>query len=157
MQYIDSIWYLVKPNHVWKCKAEVGCFWHPCLDILFMGVQWNEMKLTQNGAKFFLKKYFYLFSYCLFTQNFLRFFLERVLFEAATPARTLSRSGLKSDVLKLSFLSFKMMVKSSLESILKLTEPLQSCCCPVQKYLPRMAELAWQHSRYLWRAQWISK
>jgi hypothetical protein len=34
---------------------------------------------------------------------------------------------------------------------LKLTEPLQSCCCPVQKYLPRMAELAWQLSRYLWR------
>ena len=43
------------------------------------------------------------------------------------------------------------MVKSGLEFILKLTEPLQSCCCPVQKYLPRMAELAWQLSRYLWR------
>ena len=44
-----------------------------------------------------------------------------------------------------------MIVKSGLESILKFTEPLQSCCCPVQKYLPRMAELAWQLSRYLWR------
>ena len=43
------------------------------------------------------------------------------------------------------------MVKSGLEFILKLTEPLQSCCCPVQKYLPRLAELAWQLSRYLWR------
>ena len=43
------------------------------------------------------------------------------------------------------------MVKSGLELILKLTEPLQSCCCPVQKYLPRMAALAWQLSRYLWR------
>ena len=43
------------------------------------------------------------------------------------------------------------MVKSGLEFILKLTEPLQSCCCPVQKYLPRMAELAWQLSRNLWR------
>ena len=43
------------------------------------------------------------------------------------------------------------MVKSGLEFILKLTEPLQSCCCPVQKYLPRMAELAWQLSKYLWR------
>ena len=30
--------------------------------------------------------------------------------------------------------------------------PLQSCCCPVQKYLPRMAALAWQLSRYLCRA-----
>ena len=35
--------------------------------------------------------------------------------------------------------------------ILKFTEPLQSCCCPVQKNLPRWAELAWQVSRYLWR------
>ena len=43
------------------------------------------------------------------------------------------------------------MIKSGLEFILKLTEPLQSYCCPVQKYLPRMAELAWQLSRYLWR------
>ena len=68
-----------------------------------------------------------------------------------TPARTLSISALKSRVLKLSFLSLKMMVKSGLEFILKLTEPLQNCCCPVQKYLPRMAELAWQLSRYLWR------
>ena len=30
-------------------------------------------------------------------------------------------------------------------------DPLQSCCCPVQKNLPRKAELAWQVSRYLWR------
>ena len=69
----------------------------------------------------------------------------------ATPARTLFISGLKSRVMKLPFLSIKMMVKSGLEFILKLTEPLQSCCCPVQKYLPRLAELAWQLSRYLWR------
>ena len=68
-----------------------------------------------------------------------------------TPARTLFISGLKSRVMKLPFLSSKMMVKSGLEFILKLTEPLQSCCCPVQKYQPRMAELAWQFRRYLWR------
>ena len=37
-----------------------------------------------------------------------------------TPARTLSISGLKSRVLKFSFLSLKMMVKSGLEFILKL-------------------------------------
>ena len=43
------------------------------------------------------------------------------------------------------------MVKSGLEFILKLNEPLQSCCCPLQKYLPRMTELAWQLSRYLLR------
>ena len=72
-------------------------------------------------------------------------------FSIFTPVITLFISGLKSRVLKLSFLSLKMMVISGLEFILKLTKPLQSCCCPVQKYLPRMAELAWQLSRYLWR------
>ena len=68
-----------------------------------------------------------------------------------TPARTHSISGLKSWVSKSTFSSLKMMVKSGLEFILKLTEPLQSCCCPVQKNLPSRAELAWQVSRYLWR------
>jgi hypothetical protein len=44
----------------------------------------------------------------------------------------------------------KMIVKSGLELIiLEFIEPLQSCCCPAQKYLPRMAELAWQLSSYL--------
>ena len=44
----------------------------------------------------------------------------------------------------------KMMVKSGLNFfILKSYVPLQSCCCPVQKNLPIMAELAWQVSRYL--------
>ena len=44
----------------------------------------------------------------------------------------------------------KMMVKSGLDFfILKSYVPLQSCCCPVQKNLPIMAELAWQVSRYL--------
>ena len=44
--------------------------------------------------------------------------------QKVTPARTLSISALKSRVLKLSFLSLKMMVKSGLEFILKFTEPL---------------------------------
>ena len=36
------------------------------------------------------------------------------------------------------------MVKSGLEkNILKFHMPLQSCCCPVQKNLPRKAELPW--------------
>ena len=42
-----------------------------------------------------------------------------------TPLRTLGISGLKSLVLKLMFFSLKMVVKSGLEFILKLTEPLQ--------------------------------
>ena len=46
----------------------------------------------------------------------------------------------------------KMMMKNGLEKIiLKFHDGLQSCCCPVQKILPRKAELAWQVSRYLWR------
>ena len=46
--------------------------------------------------------------------------------------------------------SLKMMVKSGLEKIiLKFNNGLQSCCCPVQKNLPRKAELARQISRYL--------
>ena len=35
--------------------------------------------------------------------------------------------------------------------------PLQSCCCPLQKNLPRKAELAWLVSRYLWRGTWNFK
>ena len=62
MQFIDSIWYLVKPNHVWKCKVEVECFWHPCLDILFMGVQWNEMNWRKMGRNSSWKSIFTFFS-----------------------------------------------------------------------------------------------
>ena len=52
-------------------------------------------------------------------------------------------SGLKTNIFEL-----KMMVKSGLEFfILKFYQPLQSCCCPVQKKLPGKAELAWQVSR----------
>ena len=52
----------------------------------------------------------------------------------------------------------KAMVKSGLEkNILKFHVPLQSCCCPVQKNLPRRAELAWLVSRYLWRGAWNFK
>ena len=52
----------------------------------------------------------------------------------------------------------KMMMKSGLEKIiLKFHDGLQSCCCPVQKNLPRKAELVWQVSRYLWRPLWNFK
>ena len=52
----------------------------------------------------------------------------------------------------------EMMVKSGLEKIiLRFHDGLQTCCCPVQKNLPRKAELAWQISRYLWRPPWNFK
>ena len=47
---------------------------------------------------------------------------------------------------------FDLKIKRRLEfSILKFTDSLLSCCCPVQKYPPRMAKLAWQLSRCLSR------
>ena len=59
-----------------------------------------------------------------FDKNCIKYTMARVsqlqlfsqkFFEHFTPARTLSISGLKSRVLKLSFLGLKMMVKSGLE------------------------------------------
>ena len=56
----------------------------------------------------------------------------------------------KISSLKTNIFYLKMIVKSGLEfSILKFREPLQSCCCPVQKEMHKKAELAWQVSRYL--------
>ena len=67
--------------------------------------------------------------------HYLHYFINT---SEGTPPRTARISGLK------------MMVKSGLALfILKSYVPLQGCCCPVQKNLPRMAELAWQVSRYL--------
>ena len=51
--------------------------------------------------------------------------------------------------LEITIFGLKMMVKSGIEFfILKAYMTLQSCCCLVQKNLPREAELAWQISRY---------
>ena len=58
-----------------------------------------------------------------------------------TPARTLSISGLKSRVLKLSFLSLKMMVKSGLEFILKFTEPFKDTCSAAMPIWPFWADI----------------
>ncbi len=61
---------------------------------------------------------------------------------------------IKISDLETNIFELKMMMKSGLEFfILKFYQPLQSCCCPVQKNLPRKAELAWQVSRYLRRGQ----
>jgi hypothetical protein len=79
-------------------------------------------------------------------------YVNALLLLCITPARTHTISGLKSGVLKLTFLTLKTLVKSGLEFfILKFTKSLQSCCCPVPKNLTIRAELAWQVSRYLCR------
>jgi hypothetical protein len=52
--------------------------------------------------------------------------------------------------LEMTIFEIKMIMKSGLEFfILKLNEPLQSCCCPVPNNRPRKAELVWHVSRYL--------
>ena len=52
-------------------------------------------------------------------------------------------SGLETNIFGL-----KVIMKSGLELfILKFQQLLQSCCCPVQKNLPRKAELAWQEQQ----------
>ena len=68
-----------------------------------------------------------------------------------TPARTLSISGLKSRVWKLSFLSLKMMVKSGLEFILKLTEPLQRYLLSCQANSAILGRYFCTGQQQLWR------
>ena len=51
---------------------------------------------------------------------------------------------------EITIFGLKVKVKSGLENFfLKSNKPLQSCCCPVQKNLPRKAELVWQVSQGL--------
>ena len=92
---------------------------------------------------------------CLCADNFLpriNVLQNPVIFsfqQQFTPTRTHSISGIKSQVLTF---DVKLMMKNGLEFfILKFSEPLQSCCCSIQKNLPIKAELPSQVSRYLWR------
>ena len=68
-----------------------------------------------------------------------------------TLVRTLSISGLKSRVLKLSFLSLKMTVKSGLEFILKLTEPLQRYLLSCQANSAILGKYFCTGQQQLWR------
>ena len=68
-----------------------------------------------------------------------------------TPAGTLSISGLKSRVLKLSFFSLKMVVKSGLEFILKLTEPLQRYLLSRQANSATLGRYFCTGQQQLWR------
>ena len=90
----------------------------------FQGGRKMYKPLKSYGISFL--KYFALMLWrnaCIrFSPSLYRCFTHRTYI---TPIRTLSISGLKSRVLKLSFLSLKMMAKSGLEFILKFTEPLQ--------------------------------
>ena len=68
-----------------------------------------------------------------------------------TPARTHSKSGLKSRVLKLSFLSLQITVKSGLEFILKLTEPLQRYLLSCQANSAILGRYFCTGQQQLWR------
>ena len=69
-----------------------------------------------------------------------------------TPLRTLWISGIKSRVLKLTFFSLKMIVKSGLEFILKLTEPLQRYLLSCQAHLAVLGRYFCTGQQQLWRA-----
>ena len=68
-----------------------------------------------------------------------------------TPASTHSISGLKSRVLKLISFSLKMMVKSGLEFILKLTEPLQRYLLTCQANSALLGRFFCTGQQQLWR------
>ena len=68
-----------------------------------------------------------------------------------TPVRSHSISWLKSRVMKLSFLSLKMMVKSGLEFILKLTEPLQRYLLSCQANSANLGRYFCTGQQQLWR------
>ena len=93
--------------------------------------------------------------------NTLLLFFENQLFEGPTfyqvfpvyciPVITLFISGLKSRVLKLSSLSLKMMVKSGIEFILKLTEPLQRYLLSCQANSANLGRYFCTGQQQLWR------
>ena len=99
------------------------------------------------------RKYFNLLTYFvespLDREKLLRFNILRIRYTYHTTQNCQNKwtkiSGLETNIFGL-----KMMVRSGLEFFIsKFYQPLQSCCCPVQKKLPRKAELAWQLSKYL--------
>ena len=76
---------------------------------------------------------------------------EKKIKKYFTPVITLFISGLKSRVMKLSFLSLKMMVKSGLEFILKLTEPLQRYLLSCQANSAILGRYFCTGQQQLWR------
>ena len=105
--------------------------------------------LGRNGVKFFKK------SFHTSPNSYVFFFSLSWSYTVGFWCQTIHKKFLQRvDII----FGLKMMVKSGLEkNILKLHDGLQSCCCPVQKNLPRKAELAWQVSRYLLRPPWNFK
>ena len=68
-----------------------------------------------------------------------------------TPLRTLGISRLKSRVLKLTYFRLKMMVKSGLEFILKLTKPLQRYLLSCQANSAILGRYFCTGQQQLWR------
>ena len=95
--------------------------------------------------------YFHFRPWTITLQNLQSSTVFHSFLNIITPARTLSISGLKSRVLKLSFLSLKMMVKSGLEFILKLTEPLQRYLLSCQANSANLGRYFCTGQQQLWR------
>ena len=68
-----------------------------------------------------------------------------------TPARTHSISGLKSRVMKSTFLTLKRIVKRGLEFILKFTEPLQRYLLTCQANSAQLGRFFGTGQQQLWR------
>ena len=86
-----------------------------------------------------------------FHEIFLHLFHNFVTWTFRTPARTHSISGLKSRVLKSTFFSWKVIVKSGLEFIFKLTESLQRYLLTCQANSALMGRFFGTGQQQLWR------
>ena len=129
------------------------------LDILnYYSQQFRAFKASRQPQQPHVSLNGLLLSSCQSKKVFLYSFSSyRDPFFRAIRGHTIQNSQnkqIKISDLETNIFELKMMMKSGLEFfILKSYQPLQSCCCPVQKNLPRKAELAWQVSRYLRRGQ----
>ena len=116
-----------------ESPEDVECRDFPNFPKEIKGSQWVEILLwSHNFKSLTILWYIWHLSTCFSTEELFIHLCLALCYDKSdaqtlqfTPARTLSISGLKSRVLKLSFLSLKMMIKRGLESILKFTEPFQ--------------------------------
>ena len=117
----------------------------------------KALKVREKQMKFFSVWEFYgRFSFLCPTRHIERILCDlffRVVLTLSTcdtPAKNLFYKWTKISSLKINIFDINHISLICLEIfILRFTEPLQSYCCPVQKNLPRRAELARQVSRYL--------
>ena len=105
---------------------------------------------TKNWKDFMLASPIFL-CICFLEKKITHPYYLLTWFFCFTPARTHFISGLKSRVLKFTFFSLKMMVKTGLEFILKLTEPLQRYLLTCQANSALLGRFFGTGQQQLWR------